>query len=272
MKLSFSRQFTILATSTICAGTLIAGCGEATRSPGAFVSAGTGGSAAGGTSSTGDGDSGVGTGGAGDSGDGGQVGECGDGVTEGTEECDDGNPFETDSCMNDCTLPCKTDPDCDDGVLCNGVEVCTAENRCEAGPAADDGLFCATGMVCRSGDCILATCGDGAVQSPEECDDANRDADDGCENDCSWTCVSTDSTRDCTRADECEGVSTCDDDAATPMCSTPTQLTDDTLCDSGTKFCKAGVCTAPFCGNGIEELGETCDDGDNDDTNGCTEA
>jgi hypothetical protein len=40
--------------------------------------------------------------------------------------------------------PCAVDADCDDGIFCNGLEVCDAGQGCLAGtsPACDDGLSC----------------------------------------------------------------------------------------------------------------------------------
>ena len=41
-------------------------------------------------------------------------------------------------------LPCLADADCDDGVFCNGAEVCDPERGCQSGepPVVDDGLDC----------------------------------------------------------------------------------------------------------------------------------
>jgi len=39
---------------------------------------------------------------------------------------------------------CETDPDCDDGLFCNGVETCDALLGCQGGsaPSCDDGVSC----------------------------------------------------------------------------------------------------------------------------------
>ncbi len=182
---------------------------------------------------------------------------CGDGVVEGVEECDDGDANGTPGarCTTTCSWVCKEDSWCDDMEACNGVEKCV-DHACVAGTPADDGDSCGDGKVCRNSACTDAVCGDGFVTAPEECDDANSNAGDGCENDCTFSCVSTDSARNCTPADACAGQGTCDD--ATHTCTPGTQLPDNTSCDSG-GYCKGGTCTQPMCGNGMAEPGEDCD-------------
>ena len=101
-------------------------------------------------------------------------------------------------------------------------------------------------------------CGDGFVTGTEECDDGNQTAGDGCENDCTYSCVSTDTARNCTPADPCDGQGTCND--TTHVCAPGTPLTDGTTC-GGNNYCKTGTCTMPVCGNGIVEPGEQCDGG-----------
>lgn len=54
----------------------------------------------------------------------------------------------------------------------------TAGCACE-GDSCDEGLTCALGL------CIQAICGNGVVESLEDCDDGNDQAQDGCEADCS---------------------------------------------------------------------------------------
>jgi cysteine-rich repeat protein len=109
-------------------------------------------------------------------------------------------------------------------------------------------------------------CGDNFVTGPdEECDDANSTAGDGCDNNCKFSCVSTDATRNCAPADECAGPSTCDD--STHICSARTPLTNNTPCGTG-GYCKNSVCTQPVCGNGQVEPGEACDEGSSNGQSG----
>ena len=93
---------------------------------------------------------------------------CGNGVVEGTEECD--GDVEGVLCEDDCTLS---------PAVCGNMVV-------EVGESCDDGNT-EDGDEC-SADCTMVTvkamCGNGVVEGDEACDDGNQDAGDGCENDC----------------------------------------------------------------------------------------
>ncbi|HZS42014.1 MAG TPA: DUF4215 domain-containing protein [Polyangia bacterium] len=195
---------------------------------------------------------------------------CGNGQLDPGESCDDGtnNGAPGDACKADCTFVCVVDASCDDHDPCNGAETCTAQHTCKAGSPAADGTACGGGKVCKGGACTPASCGDGLTESGEECDDGakNGTAGDGCSSACKFVCVSTDAARNCTPADPCAGQGTCDD--ATHVCAAGTPLTDGTECPGTNHFCKAGACTAPVCGNGAVEPGETCDDGAKNGTAG----
>ena len=98
--------------------------------------------------------------------------ECGNGVVEGSEECDDGNQTPGDGCEPGCV----NTPVCGNGVV-------------EMGEVCDDGNVM-DGDEC-SADCQTAkppqVCGNGMVEDPEVCDDGNQTPGDGCENDCTLT-------------------------------------------------------------------------------------
>jgi fibro-slime domain-containing protein len=84
---------------------------------------------------------------------------CGDGIVEGTEQCDDGN-----------TTP---------GDGCNGVCMIEPGYTCPA----------------KGGQCVLiATCGNGVLDPGETCDDGNLKPGDGCSSSCQvepgWRCTS----------------------------------------------------------------------------------
>jgi cysteine-rich repeat protein len=87
---------------------------------------------------------------------------CGDGIHDEGEECDDGNPFGTDGCTNACTIcgnSTVTPPEqCDDGDLESG-------DGCDA-------------------NCTTTGCGNTVVTPPETCDDGNRSDLDDCPADC----------------------------------------------------------------------------------------
>lgn len=203
-------------------------------------------------------------------------GTCGDGIKEGTEACDFGvNNIADSGCEADCTLSCESPTDCGDNNACNGAETCgtvtdiasgNIGQQCSPGTPADNGVSCDTGKVCITGLCTAASCGDSFTTSPEECDDANVAAGDGCDNDCTYSCVSSDSTRNCTPTDACKGQGTCDD--GTHTCTPGTPLDNNAPCGTG-GYCKNTVCTQPVCNNGTLEPGEICDDGNSNNGDGC---
>ena len=94
---------------------------------------------------------------------------CGNGVMEGTEECDDGNQDDGDGCESNCT----NTPEC-------------GNNKVDVGEVCDDGNT-NDGDEC-SADCTMVTvvgeCGDGVIQAPEVCDDGNVIDGDGCDGNC----------------------------------------------------------------------------------------
>jgi hypothetical protein len=188
-------------------------------------------------------------------------------------------------------IECTADSDCDDGLFCNGFEICSA-SRCTFGapPGCADEFMC-TLEVCddvadacvrlpdhslceedelcdMSAGCVArqpceqaADCADAfACNGTEECVDGacapgtTPDCDDG--NDCTVDACSE------TRAgcisvpddDLCSGEEVCD---ASDGCVPPTFCTDDAECDDG-NFCDGSeLCVAGRCANGTPP---TCDD------------
>jgi len=119
---------------------------------------------------------------------------CGDGLlNDFTEECDEG-PYNSDlpnaGCRLDCTfLDCgdgilDVDEECDDGAentfMAEGVNI--LPDRCRAILNPDYNPY--TPMVTPEHICLLPWCGDGIVDSDEECDDGNDDNTDSCTTDC----------------------------------------------------------------------------------------
>jgi cysteine-rich repeat protein len=126
---------------------------------------------------------------------------CGDGVTEGSEQCDDGNDNPTDGCTNTCTVAT-----CGDGVIHTGSEQCDSDGNdssicngatCTVSRCGDGHINAAAGEQCDgsgesalcNADCSAATCGDGKVNrtAGEQCDDGNSVSGDGCNNDCQYS-------------------------------------------------------------------------------------
>lgn len=197
--------------------------------------------------STGDGtDAEVGTGSvtSADTGTGTEPGECGDGIVDPGEECDDGG--ESARCDADCTVP-----ECGDGV----ANVAAGEDCDDRGESA----------TCND-DCTAAACGDGTVNmsAGETCDDGGKSP--GCDADCTFA--------------ECgDGVfnpnagELCDEGGATAMCDgdcTPVSCGDGVVnvpagedCDDGGESAACNVdCSLAMCGDGVTNVtaGEDCDD------------
>ena len=151
---------------------------------------------------------------------------CGDGYLRAGEACDDGNKANDDECTNACTLAA-----CGDGVLQTGVEAC------DDGNLKDDDWCTAA--------CEHAICGDGIVHAGvEACDDGDDDDDDDCHDDCT--------TPFCGDGVVMEGLEECDDG----------DLDDGDECTS--------LCTLASCGDGVVHAGvEDCDDGNDDDDDAC---
>ena len=97
--------------------------------------------------------------------------QCGDGVVQAGEECDDGV---NDGGYGQCGPRCKVGPRCGDGIR-NG------EEQCDDGDGNNTGGYgkCAPGCV------YGPHCGDNTVQTAyEACDDGNTMSNDGCSSTC----------------------------------------------------------------------------------------
>ncbi len=186
---------------------------------------------------------------------------CGNGQVEGFEQCDDGNNNEFDGCTTLCEFSCEDDEDCDDFNACNGTESCTDEHICEPGLELEDGEPCGSQASCIGGICLQDVCGNAIVQGEEECDDGDLINHNGCTTDCLFTCVSTETDRDCSNLDPCVGEKHCND--STHRCEGGTPLEDQIACDldSANGWCINGVCVPQDCGDGIKGPSEQCDEG-----------
>jgi cysteine-rich repeat protein len=197
---------------------------------------------------------------------------CGDGLIEmPTEECDTGTTMNSASCTN-CRFTCvSTDParNCPTDNPCQGNSMCDdLSHTCMhiAGTELSEMASCGTGKACVGGVCTDKYCGNGKVDPGEECDDGNPFKGDGCEPNCTFSCVPSDPTRNCQSTNTCIAPGTCD--ASTHKCSPLLPKTAGTACDT-TKNCVEGNCITPICGDGIKGPGEACDDGGTG-SNSCT--
>lgn len=94
---------------------------------------------------------------------------CGNGVVDGTEDCDPGTASIPGLGCHGCSFDCHSDDECDDGDPCDGVETCSAMldgmgnvvgKTCNSGRP----FICPTPPVCFTGGCFVsdlgvATCG-----------------------------------------------------------------------------------------------------------------
>ena len=94
--------------------------------------------------------------------------DCGDGIKEGAEECDDGNMIDNDLCGNDCKPPVCGDnvmegnEQCDGGV---GGATCNSVNA-----AFDGGTLSCNNGACTYNTSACTDCGNGAKEAGEVCD------------------------------------------------------------------------------------------------------
>jgi cysteine-rich repeat protein len=128
---------------------------------------------------------------------------------------------------------------CGDGVV---QAVC---EECDNGAGNSDTLPDACRTACR-----VARCGDGILDSGEECDDGNTNSCDGCSSRC-----------------ESEVGATCGDGVRLAACGEE--------CDAGVAnsatipdACRPD-CRLPTCGDGVLDAGEECDDSNTHDCDGC---
>ncbi len=85
---------------------------------------------------------------------------------------------------------CEAGQSCDDGKSCTTNDTCNA-GICSGTPVGNgtpcnDGNACTLTDACQSGSCVGSgsTCGDGTLQSCEQCDDGNTSDGDACRSDC----------------------------------------------------------------------------------------
>lgn len=219
---------------------------------------------------------------------------CLNGKIEGTEQCDDGNPFLNDRCLPNCTTnECgdgyldEIDPtnplsppeeQCDDGNT-------TSDDCCSAGCnfetfCADDGTVCMrgkcnsnhecvqvpdTGAACEDTPCHQGQCSSAGVckQIPDVgavCDDGKVcTKNDQCNSngDCKGTLVTCPSdNNECTK-DQCVEPAGCKHDPK-PQ---DTKSCGDATCSQNRK-CKGGSCLCPDGKNCVKNDGAACDDKD----------
>jgi cysteine-rich repeat protein len=182
---------------------------------------------------------------------------CGNGTLDPGEACDTGISSGSGACP-------KTPADCNDGESCTTDEVigtgCQAQ--CFNGEITEthdgDGCCPAGGNAGNDSDCA-ATCGDGVVSAGETCDTGIASGPGACPTSCSDGEV-------CTR-DVLLGGGTCQAKCVYDEITAPAD--GDDCCPDGANANTDDDCD-PVCGNGVEEAGETCDDGGTSPGDGCS--
>ncbi len=209
--------------------------------------------------------------------------DCGDGVIEASENCDDSNTASGDGCSSSCQVEdgwtCSGEPStcetlCGDGVA-RGNEVCDGDDlrslTCAQIGLGGGELICGDGCVFDASGCdFQAVCGNSVMEYPEECDGADLN-DQTCEDlgydagnlFCTSDCAINSS--DCVMVVECgDGVAEdpedCDDqDLAGETCGS-LGLGTGTLGCTGECVYDVGDCSgSATCGNDTVEFPEVCD-------------
>jgi virginiamycin B lyase len=123
-----------------------------------------------------------------------------------------------------------------------------------------------------------AVCGNGVVEPGEECDDGNTNDCDGCSNDCTLVTGCGDGLL--CDAEQCDDGNRASCDGCSKTCTVESGL----LCGDGIVNgacgeqcdppvpgrCDAECHRIPFCGDGMVDPGEQCDDGNAVDCDGCS--
>ncbi|HEX4335747.1 MAG TPA: DUF4215 domain-containing protein [Polyangiaceae bacterium] len=197
--------------------------------------------------------------------------DCGDGLIERPdEECEDGNTVNGDGC-DSCRFTCVSKDstrNCASDNPCPGIPACDDNTHtCKRGSALTERAMCADDKICVNDVCTGTYCGNGKLDGTEECDDGNTVKGDGCEPDCTFSCVPGVTGRDCQSTNVCIDSGTCN--GATHVCTPLLPKAPGTTCNTS-KNCVQGNCIAPVCGDGIKAAGEACDDGNASNTDACT--
>ncbi len=216
---------------------------------------------------------------------------CGDGeINQESETCDDGNTLPGDGCNG----ICRVEPNWQcpvPGEKCILLIVC-GNGKIEPGEVCDDGNTidddgCNSTCTIQSANFICPTpgekcqrvefCGNGRIGGDETCEDGNTVSGDGCDENCKreegWLCLIP--------GEKCVKKNVCGDGrlavADGEICDDGNTVNGDG-CSADCKSIEPGyVCPDPgrqcinttLCGDGRVSGNETCDDANNDPSDGC---
>ena len=218
---------------------------------------------------------------------------CGNNIVEPGEECDDGNFVSWDGCSDICKFEAaicgngitEAWEECDDGNT-NNWDGCSNICKNEGGSGSSGGGGWGWGSF------IWAVCGNWVIEQNEQCDDWNKTSGDGCSKSCRQ--------EEEKEPEEEEILHFSADGVKEPVCwNGVLELTEE--CDDGNlssgdwcnEFCEVekseqenqkkkkketeleeeffeDIFEVAECGNGILEKGERCDDGNNENNDGCS--
>ncbi|MEM6956766.1 MAG: DUF4215 domain-containing protein [Myxococcota bacterium] len=211
---------------------------------------------------------------------------CGNGTIEAGEDCDgaalnDATCVELGfsggdvSCSADCTFITSACTNCGDGRV-DGFEACDGDDlagqSCTTMGFTGGTLSCNAGCVFNASACVTTRCGNGTVESGEECDDGDTRDGDGCTAcvvDEGWTCSGATSVCAPVCGDGMVvGAEPCDGANLNGATCETRGFVGGTLACNACAFDTAG-CNNDVCGNGVINFGEACDDGNNLPFDGC---
>jgi len=123
----------------------------------------------------------------------------------------------------------------------------------------------------------VAVCGNGVLETGEQCDDGNNNNFDGCSEHCTIEICGTCGNGKVESGEECDDGNTNNGDGCSSICQFEKcgngVLNDGEDCDDGNNVSGDGCsfdCHFEKCGDGILNEGEECDDGNNVDGDGCS--
>src|SRR3989339_709118 len=212
--------------------------------------------------------------------------DCGNGILESGEQCDDGNYISRDGCSYSCYNETYRSSYCGDGRLFVGVEECDDKNKIS-------GDRCSS--TCKNETYDVSMCGDSVLFfGYEECDlGVNGIIIDGCNDDCTFATYNPSYCGDNVvfiGKENCDDRNTISGDRCSSICKNETyyvNMCGDSVIFRGEEECDRGIngisgdgcyddCTnvtynSSYCGDGVLfPINESCDDGNRISRDGCS--